>query len=745
MSQSIDFDVLQKYRYNSPDWDYVLNDFYSLGASAPLGDLDKDGNNDVLLGLPGDGTESGSGEILVAFLKSDGSVRQTVKIASGINGFNQSLTKGTIGVYQGAYFGISIVTVGDINDDGVQDIAVGAYADHSNMVNERCGSVYILMMNDDGTVKAHQRLGEGEGGFVGWGPQAHLGTGLAAVGDINNDSIPDLVIASDGDRELGPNGGAVFIVYLNRDGTVKSQKKITPKGSFFSDYSVGDRFGIRVSNTGDINGDGNFDILVGTVGLKSWLVFLDENQEVIGTKVYDYNDASIRSIFLDAEVFGHTVSSIPDINYDGRNEILLSAYRTTSGYGEVALIFLNDKGDITGHKLLNKDLNGLDLEEDEDFGSNLSYLGDLNNDGFPDIGVGGGQNSDIIEKGGAVYVISVVPGPCVENECLWPGDCNNDGVVNSKDLIPIGSAFLDTNLDARRILPTTDWMVQYARDWEDKKWQVDKKLGDCNGDGIINIQDRNAIYTNYGFNQEKMLEDPELDPNGPLLNLVAIQDSITVGDTAKFDLYFGEPTKEAENIYGISLSLRHEVPALNGKTKNTAKFPAGWFGEDGIDMITLSKEISDGIDISLVRTDKINKTGHGIIASIDIVIPDNLGEIINETLKLKLTDVLIVSYEEDTIIPDFKSEGIDFKELLNANSVNRYLHFYPNPTKTILNIQVTEKIESIKVVDIHGRELLKSFPNSANFSVNISHLSEGNYFLIAESVSNKYVTRISKK
>jgi hypothetical protein len=339
----------------------------------------------------------------------------------------------------------------------------------------------------------------------------------------------------------------------------------------------------------------------------------------------------------------------------------------------------------------------------------------------------------------------VVPGPCIDDECLWPGDCNNDGSVNCKDLIPRGSAFLDSNLNARRILPTTDWMVQYSSDWGVQKWGVDEKLADCNGDGTVDIKDRDAIYANYGFTQQKQFDDVILDPNGPLLNLVAVQDSIATGDTARFDLYFGESTKEAENIYGISLSLRHKVPALNGLTKNTAKFPTSWFGEDGNDMITLFKETSDGIDLSLVRTDKLNRTGHGRIASIDIIAPDNLGEIINNNLKFSIKDVLIVSYEEDTIMPNFISESIGFKELLSVNPVFKHLNFYPNPTKTILNIQVSEKIETLKVVDIHGRELLITFPNNSSFSVNISHLSEGNYFLIAESPSNKYVTRVTKE
>ena len=43
-SQNISFELLQKYHHNSPDWEYSLNEFSTLATSAPLGDLDKDGN-----------------------------------------------------------------------------------------------------------------------------------------------------------------------------------------------------------------------------------------------------------------------------------------------------------------------------------------------------------------------------------------------------------------------------------------------------------------------------------------------------------------------------------------------------------------------------------------------------------------------------------------------------------------------------------------------------------------------------
>ncbi|MBL56268.1 MAG: hypothetical protein CMP61_03680 [Flavobacteriales bacterium] len=745
ISQNVSFELLQKYHYNSGNLDHPIAFGSLLANSAPIGDLDKDGNNDIAIGLYGEGAESEGGEVLICFLKEDGSIREFVQIAEGKNGFNDVYSNGVHTVKDGARFGWAIENIGDIDGDGIQDIAVGAYEDWSNPVNEKCGSVFILRMNQDGTVKAHQRIGEGIGGFTNWGAQELFGSGLTALGDINGDGIPDLAVGSAGDRELGPNSGAVFIIQLNSDGTVKAQSKITPTGANFSGVTSRGYFGWDVDNIGDIDGDGNDDLLVGVRGTQTWLLFMDENYSVKSTKYFDLNSPKIKEAFPEAIYFGGYVASLPDINFDGRNEMVISTYGSATSLGTFGVFYLDSIGSISSYDVLDPKIEGLNLNQDQHFGGKLSVLGDLNKDGFPEVGVGEPYNCDSIFNGGALYLISLKPRSCIDDECLWPGDCNNDGIVNVKDLIPIGSAFLDSNLNVRRILPTTDWMIQYAGNWQDKKWDVDKKFADCNGDGKVDIQDRDAIQLNYGYTQQKMYADPELDPYGPLLNLVAIKDSVVAGDTVKFDLYFGESTKEAENVYAITMSLEHNIASFFGKTENKAEFLQNWLGTDSVDMITMYQPTEKGIDIAMVRTDKQNRSGHGRIASIDIVTPDNLVEKVNEIIKLNLTDFLIVSYEEDTIIPDFKSDAVGIINPVSVKSIFNKINLFPNPSSGIITVKMDQTINDLKVLDIQGRVILSMQPNKKNFSVNLEGLETGKYFLAARSKKKSYLSHIIKK
>lgn len=743
--QNISFKTLQKFHYNSDNLNHTIDYGSLLANSAPIGDLDKDGNNDIAIGLYGEGTESNGGEVLICFLNEDGTIRDFVQISEGKNGFNDVYSDGNHGVKDGARFGWTIEEIGDIDGDGVQDLAVGAYEDWSNAANQNCGSVFILRMNQNGTVKAHQRIGEGIGGFINWGAQELFGSGLTALGDINGDNIPDLAVGSAGDSELGANSGAVYILQLNTDGTVKSQSKITPTGANFTDLPSGAYFGWDIDNIGDVDGDGNDDILVGTRIKQTWLLFLDENKAVKSTKYFNLNTSEIKEAFPGAVKFGGYVASLPDINFDGRNEMILSTYGSTTDLGTFGIFYLDADGNITDYDVMDKQLEGLNLNLNQAFGGKLSYLGDLNKDGFPEIGIGEPYNSDSVFNGGALYQVSLMPKKCKDMECVWPGDCNNDGIVNIEDLIAIGSLFLDSNSSAKRILASGNWLKQYASDWGDIKWDIDKKYADCNGDGIINLGDRQAIYDNWKKTQLKTEEEVITNPYGPLIYVVAQHDSVMHGDTVRFDVLFGKESKKVEDTYAVTMSLEHNVIPLFGKTDNKAEFPANWLGTDGVDMITMYQPTDRGIDIGMVRTDKQNKSGYGRIATIDIITPDNLIEKIDDDIKLELTDVLIVNFEEDTIIPDFKSDAVGIKNLVSIKSIFNKINIFPNPSCGIVTVKMDQIIRELKVLDSQGRTILFLKPDKKNFSVNLEGLETGKYFIAARSKNKSYLSQIVKK
>jgi hypothetical protein len=117
----------------------TLDDGDHFGCStSPLGDLDGNGACDIAVGTTNDddgGYDRGAAWIL--FLNSDGTVKASQKISATEGGFTGTLDDGD-------HFGCSIASLGDLDDDGVCDIAAGATDDDDG--NLDCGAAWILFL-----------------------------------------------------------------------------------------------------------------------------------------------------------------------------------------------------------------------------------------------------------------------------------------------------------------------------------------------------------------------------------------------------------------------------------------------------------------------------------------------------------------------------------------------------------------------------------------------------------------------
>ena len=131
-----------------------------------------------------------------------------------------------------AGLGAAIAAVGDLDGDGVDELAIGAPGDDS---------VVVVSVVDDGELDGGRTLTE-SGGF---------GAALAPVADVDGDGLADLVV---GAPRHGDGRGAVFVVLA--DGTVHARM----------DGPAGGAAGTALARIGDLNQDGSEDLVVGTPG-----------------------------------------------------------------------------------------------------------------------------------------------------------------------------------------------------------------------------------------------------------------------------------------------------------------------------------------------------------------------------------------------------------------------------------------------------------------------------------------------
>ncbi len=230
------------------------NDRFGWGAT-PLGDFDGDGVADMAVGSLTDSTGGASrGAVHVMLLNPDGTVKSSQKIASGVGG-------GPV-LANDDLFGRSLTALSDLNGDGVTDLAVGAAGDDTNGAER--GAVYLLFMNPDGTVDSHQIIASSIGGGPALADGDNFGFSVEAVGDIDGDGVQDLTVGAAYDDTAGTNRGAVHLLYLNADGTVKSIGKIASGVSGGPTLVDEEAFGSAVTSLGDLDGDGVIDLAVGS-------------------------------------------------------------------------------------------------------------------------------------------------------------------------------------------------------------------------------------------------------------------------------------------------------------------------------------------------------------------------------------------------------------------------------------------------------------------------------------------------
>ncbi|MBI3019263.1 MAG: FG-GAP repeat protein [Deltaproteobacteria bacterium] len=212
-------------------------------------DFNGDGIADILVGAVGDddgGTDAGAAYIFYG----------STSLASSIDASLANVK--LIGEDIGDQFGFSVSGVGDVNDDGISDILVGAPLDDDGAAAD-AGAAYIFygstsLASSIGASLANVKL-------IGGAANDLFGNSISGAGDVNKDGISDILVGARENDDGGANSGVAYIFYGSA--TLASSINASLANVKLIGEAAGDRFGISVSGAGDVNKDGISDILVG--------------------------------------------------------------------------------------------------------------------------------------------------------------------------------------------------------------------------------------------------------------------------------------------------------------------------------------------------------------------------------------------------------------------------------------------------------------------------------------------------
>ncbi len=246
-------------------------------AVADIGDVNGDGVTDLVVGAPNDDDGgSNAGAVWILMMKADGKVASQQKITEGAGGFDASLSADD-------QFGASVAGIGDLDNDGIPDVAIGAPGGDDGGTDR--GEIWIVFLDAGGRVRQRQRVADSGGGFAGkLGDDDRFGTAVANAGDIDGDGVTDLVVGAPNDDEVASNAGAVWVLMMGTDGRVADWQKITQDaGGFKGSLESDDQFGAAIAGIDDLDNNGVPDLAVGAPGDDDggadqgavWILFMD--------------------------------------------------------------------------------------------------------------------------------------------------------------------------------------------------------------------------------------------------------------------------------------------------------------------------------------------------------------------------------------------------------------------------------------------------------------------------------------
>jgi hypothetical protein len=307
---------------------------------AAAGDINGDDIDDLIIAAyaasPNGVTNAGSS--YVVFGRS-GSFASAINLSTldGSNGFRLD------GAASNNFSGRAISAAGDINEDGIDDLIIGAERASPNGVTY-AGSSYVVF-GRSGSFEAAINLStlNGSTGFRLDGVEALdvSGRAVSAAGDINGDGIDDLIIGAPGADPNGVDDAGSSYVVFGRSGSFDAAIHLSTlngnTGFRLDGVAVDDKSGLAVSAAGDIDGDGIDDLIIGVTDADPNGMNSAGSSYVVFGRSGSF-DAAINLSTLDGSTgfrldgaaiedrSGVDLSAAGDINGDGIDDLLIGAF-----------------------------------------------------------------------------------------------------------------------------------------------------------------------------------------------------------------------------------------------------------------------------------------------------------------------------------------------------------------------------------------------------------------------------------
>jgi hypothetical protein len=351
------------------------------GLAVSGADLDGDGYSDVVMGAPDAWTGVGAGG-------------QVTVYAGPLTG-NYDTSDATArfeGIRVGDRAGRTVSTSGDVNDDGLPDLVIGSGTSPSS--SQPVAAWVISNPLSSSGLDAQVQITVPEIDRT----RVHV---VMVTPDVNGDGIDDLVIGS---PDTGAGGSVEGALYLHL-GPITASRSLVEGADATWTGGQGDALGTAIVAPGDVNGDGNADLLVGAPGARggAGMVTLLDNPALGGATI-------AAATFWEgstAASAGHSIA-VFDHHEDGKLLLVGGPTEDTRYQVQGGVVWVSAIEGEGGRNLADSSIARFDgggSQAGENFGQAIASPGDLDGDSYNDIAIGAPNESTGGVAAGGVYIV----------------------------------------------------------------------------------------------------------------------------------------------------------------------------------------------------------------------------------------------------------------------------------------------------------------------------------------------------